>query len=778
MASFFCLFLTMKKYHYSFFSSPNSSNLTFLSQLCFGLLVFGFSISSFAGVNDTTRVRVHSSVDMTWYGSYSQTGDFSNTPLSRKVLLTYTMGCASTGCSGWDYTTQVFLRHKTGTLDTVVQTAALFTVNGESPDSLAFSTDTTFSGTYDSINQVVIYTANQPFDILIHGDSSQPFLVTDTLVGWPVGMAIPVLDSLGNLTGYDTVYPNAFFTNSFMEVYTYPEHIEEFELARVITPYGTYMQGAGSNGYNPSWKHRYQFDVTDYQNLLKDSVELRVFYSGWSSGFSVTLDFDFIEGVPPHNVLDIKNIYQGDASYTNSAAFEASFLPAKSVFVPSEVGNVLAKITPSGHGFDNNLNAAEFLDRYYNLLVNGSQAAQQHMWRDDCGFNPIYPQGGTWIYDRANWCPGTRTFTYDHDITSFITTNSNNSIDLNIQNYTWSGSQTPSYTIQAQLIFRSQPNFTADAEVYDILSPSSHDEYKRMNPRCTNAIIVIRNNGNSTLSFATINYGVEGQTPASFNWTGDLAPGDTAHITLPQLPWNQFSAGDQAVFFATIDQPNGSTDQYEANNTMKSTFKAPERIAANWMVFWIKTNSMGDNSWFLYNEANDLIFSRESLAPNTNYKDTLWLANGCYRFELLDEGKDGLSWWANSQQGSGFMKIAKKSSAGTLKSFGADFGSKIEYYFTLLDTISGIEALSIHQEELITYPVPATDKLNLVFPIPSGKLAQVTLTDISGREVLIANLKGGLSEYELDLKSVQKGFYILQLAVDAQIFTQKILVEK
>jgi hypothetical protein len=95
------------------------------------------------------------------------------------------------------------------------------------------------------------------------------------------------------------------------------------------------MQGNGSNGYTSSWKHKYLFDVTDYQALLKDSVEFRVFYSGWSSGFSVTLDFDFIEGTPPHSVLSVQNLYQGDGSYTNSAEFEANFLPAKIVNVPA-----------------------------------------------------------------------------------------------------------------------------------------------------------------------------------------------------------------------------------------------------------------------------------------------------------------------------------------------------------------------------------------------------------------------------------------------------------
>ena len=75
------------------------------------------------------------------------------------------------------------------------------------------------------------------------------------------------------------------------------EIIEEYELGRAITPYGTYMQAPGSNGYNPTGT-MYFHDITDFAYLLKDSVEIDAFYSGWSSGFSVTTDFEFIEGVP------------------------------------------------------------------------------------------------------------------------------------------------------------------------------------------------------------------------------------------------------------------------------------------------------------------------------------------------------------------------------------------------------------------------------------------------------------------------------------------------
>ena len=32
----------------------------------------------------------------------------------------------------------------------------------------------------------------------------------------------------------------------------------------------------------------------------------------------------------------------------------------------------------------------------------------------------LYPQGGTWVYDRANWCPGDKATTRNHELTSYL----------------------------------------------------------------------------------------------------------------------------------------------------------------------------------------------------------------------------------------------------------------------------------------------------------------------------------------------------------------------
>ena len=38
----------------------------------------------------------------------------------------------------------------------------------------------------------------------------------------------------------------------------------------------------------------------------------------------------------------------------------------------------------------------------------------------DCGNNPIYPQGGTWPFDRAGWCPGTIVDYQKFELTHYL----------------------------------------------------------------------------------------------------------------------------------------------------------------------------------------------------------------------------------------------------------------------------------------------------------------------------------------------------------------------
>ena len=242
---------------------------------------------------------------------------------------------------------------------------------------------------------------------------------------------------------------------------------------------------------------------------MKDSVEIDAFYSGWSSGFSVTLDFEFIEGTPPRTPLMLSNVYKNGAagySYTSSNDFESNQMPEVLVPIHADAKEFKLQFVPSGHG-----QAGEFTPNIsYTAKVNGSVVGGNPIWKDDCGFNAIWPQGGTWIFDRANWCPGEAVPIFNHEITPYIDAQDSARIDINFSAFNPNGDA--SYSCAVQLFQYKEANFNLDAEMIDILSPSTKDAYSRFNPVCDKPTIKIRNSGSELLTSLEIEYGLEGGT--------------------------------------------------------------------------------------------------------------------------------------------------------------------------------------------------------------------------------------------------------------------------
>ena len=147
-------------------------------------------------------------------------------------------------------------------------------------------------------------------------DANNPMPPTDTMYVYEAGFYNMLYDSIGNIIGQAYCTPDSILINDNYSWYQTYDVIENYELARVITPYG--------NGLSNNWKFTTTFDITDFEQILRDSVEIRCHYSGWSSGFSATLDFEFIEGTPARDVLSVKNIYTGGHSYVTSTDFEAN----------------------------------------------------------------------------------------------------------------------------------------------------------------------------------------------------------------------------------------------------------------------------------------------------------------------------------------------------------------------------------------------------------------------------------------------------------------------
>ncbi len=686
------------------------------------LLVFTSTFSK-ASEGDTTKIRVHDAVHMNYWGEFKVWGVFPPAGTNyRRINLDFTLGCPPTGCSDWDYTVQVEALHHTGNYDSTLVQAPFYTIgNGSgstSPDTVYGNQDPVYVTYFDSVANAMDSTLAATYWIYLHNDPINILLATDSLLAYPANFYNYTYGPGGIIT--DSVFVGTFWTliNTFTSYYNVVEIIERIELARVITPYGGY--------YNTSWSNTIQFDITDLAPILQDSVEIRAFYGGWSDGFAITLDFEFIEGTPPRIPLQVRNVYSsgpGGFPYGNAGNPIENYLFAKTFSIDTNETNAMLRVIPTGHGAGTS-NCAEFCNKNYRIKLNGTQYFQQAIWRNDCGLNHLMHQAGTWIYDRANWCPGDKGNILNHDISSFIVPGNSISVDMDVDAFTNSVSgQNPNYILATQLITYASPSFITDVSMESIIAPNNDFYYNRFNPICNNPIVVIKNTGSAALTSATITYGIKGATPAIYNWTGNLAFNQSAQVQLGSIDWNSTTnTSDQ--FYAYVSNPNSTTDQYAFNDTMSNYINFPPEYPSSIVLLFKTNNAYYESSYNIKDDQGNIVFNNGVLAANIIYRDTVVLSPGCYTFNVNDSGKDGLSFFANND-GNGYARFINAFGPGVLKFFEADFGTNFSHQFTVGYVLNTPELETTSQMQVFPNPTSGIITIDLALPKPETGIVEI-----------------------------------------------------
>jgi hypothetical protein len=619
-----------------------------------------------------------------------------------------------------------------------------------------------FNSYLDSV-QVIDSTINAPVQIITYNDSiSNPGVATDTLTVWPAYYNNYVYDAAGNAIDSTFVTPDSILQQVYYDWYQKFPQVLRFELARYITPYG--------NGLNLGAGWTWTFDVSDYRTLLADSVHLSA--GNWQELLS--MKFLMIEGTPPRDVVGIQNLWNGGFNFGQPADPIESHLPAKNISIPATALTTRWKSRITGHGMDTPENCAEFCAKSHYFKVNGVQKYSKLVWRNNCDVNPLYPQGGTWVYDRANWCPGAEVWTYDMELTPFVTPGTVVSLDHDVQPYVNTGGW-DYYQIEDQLVSYGAPNFTLDAAVEDILSPSKDQMWSRYNPVCTTPVIRIKNTGSTPLTSLTITYGMNGATPSVYNWTGNLPFMEIEEVTLGQMNW----ALGASNFTVTISNPNGGADQY-ANNNSKTTKYTYPPVMPTKLVIEFKTNNYNwEDSYTLTNDAGAIVHSRDGnlMAPNTLARDTLDLPTGCYTLEVTDLGEDGLNFWANSAQGNGYFRFKSGFTGAVLKSWGTDFGGKIYYQFTVGLTSDVADYIFTDHSILNVYPNPSDGHVFIDMSFAEKKDGTVEIFDVLGKSIYHHQFENLTAEsLEADLSEMKPGMYFVTLKTGNEVLSKKVTI--
>lgn len=546
-----------------------------------------------------------------------------------------------------------------------------------------------------------------------------------------------------------------------------------WELARYITPYGFYWQDGDD------WKHGWYMDFTDYATLLRDSVEIIYRHTGYESrndrGWKINLSFHIIEGKPVREPLAITPLWNGSFRFGDANNPIENNLQEQSVTLGSATESATLKIIQTGHGADNTESCAEFCPKERTVRWDGTVVEKRDIWRD-CGYNSLYPQAGTWLYDRTDWCPGAPVVPSDYHFFN-LTGGSTHTMDIDMEAYNASGGF-GNYVFTSYLVEYGAPNYTNDAELLTVIAPSEEFQHLRYNPICDNPIVVIKNNGAQPLTSLDINFGVPGISYRTEQWTGNLAFGeiDTVYLTTP-IWWG--SGADKLQF--TIGAPNGAEDEFPHNNTKVVPVTAPETLGEQPIIFLVTNKAASENYYYVRDLSNDSIIHRgENLTNSTLYRDTMprLRMGGCYQFEFYDDGpppanyalnEDGLGWWANSNDGSGILRLI--STQGTVN-FGVDFGEKIIYQFRASWPL-GVEE-SPAATHLNIYPNPSQGLLYVDYVV-NGQQNSISLLNMSGQVVWQQAGLAAQDVLQVDLRNQAKGMYLLRLQTENGTSVKKVM---
>ena len=459
--------------------------------------------------------------------------------------------------------------------------------------------------------------------------------------------------------------------------------VEIFKLGSFVTPYGKRLKMGGKEGW------QWVYDLTDYAPLLRGEKELHI----GNNQELLDLKFHFIKGIPPRNSMSVKNLYPLGAydghygyTYKYGEISENKVLKPRRVDLDPLASEFSIKSIISGHGHEGPNYCCEWVSKSHHYIINDSKEHTWNVW-EDCGNNPIYPQGGTWPFDRAGWCPGTKVHEEIFELTHLVNPGQTIKFDYEIEKIEDSDEKDGIYRISHQLFSFGPPNFKRNLEILDIINPSSHDRFSRINPTLGDAKVLIRNIGTEQIRRIKFYYGLEFGKKTIHHWTGDLKFLDSTTIILPINDWTGLKKNQS--FFVEAATINGRKDENEIDNKIISNVNIPPVFPTTFIIK-LKTNNFGrakQNAFSIHDYQKKVYYSESQFLDNTDYDVMIKLEDGLYQFVFNDFNEDGIDklWWREKDSVGtagtlGFYDLDQN----LLKTFPSDFGQEI-----LMDFIVG-----------------------------------------------------------------------------------------
>jgi hypothetical protein len=122
------------------------------------------------------------------------------------------------------------------------------------------------------------------------------------------------------------------------------------------------------------------------------------------------------------------------------------------------------------------------------------------------------------------------------------------------------------------------------------------------NPMCDDNIdlqVTVINQGKTPITSFDLEYGIDGQTPSTYNWNGSLTYGETAVVNLPNI-----TLPGAVIVFATVKNPNGSTNASDDFTHVEGLINIVENYSAIPVSQEFTSTAFPPADWIVVNEGN------------------------------------------------------------------------------------------------------------------------------------------------------------------------------
>ena len=269
------------------------------------------------------------------------------------------------------------------------------------------------------------------------------------------------------------------------------------------------------------------------------------------------------------------------------------------------------------------------------------------------------------------------------------------------------------------------------------------------------ALIQLTNVGTTTLTQAVISYSIDNGTQQFYNWTGNLATGESEQLTIENIE----AVNGQHAFTADITTVNTVTDNYGFNDNKTFYFTASQggNYETDFVTLTLQPDMFGSEiTWSLKNSANETLYSGGPYEDEFESADIITevfslTENECYTFIIEDSYGDGIC----CDGGEGYYTLTTEDDTLIATNGSYDYVDTI--YFSTVNTMgsSGFEntAITLH-------PNPAGNQLYITLSEPMettykiyNTIGQLVISGESYQQETLVNTSG-----------LSQGVYIIKIS--------------